>query len=96
MLVLCLLPGRSGPAYLIGILYHGGYDTVPLEWTMATSWIPDALYKQILANVPISCVYFCLVSEGKILLVYRKDYTKIIPVTRILSNIEDVTAFDIP
>jgi len=37
-------------------------------------WIPDTLYSDILANVPISCVDFCLVSEGKILLVYRKDF----------------------
>ena len=35
--------------------------------------IPQDLYNQILTNMPIPCVDFCLVSQGMVLLVLRKD-----------------------
>jgi len=40
---------------------------------MTYDLISQELYDQILANMPIPCVDFCLVSQGKVLLVYRKD-----------------------
>jgi colanic acid biosynthesis protein WcaH len=40
---------------------------------MSTQYIPDSLYAKILANVPISCVDFCLAYKGRILLVKRID-----------------------
>jgi colanic acid biosynthesis protein WcaH len=40
---------------------------------MATSLIPQELYEQILRNVPVACVDVALVSNGKVLLVQRKD-----------------------
>jgi colanic acid biosynthesis protein WcaH len=36
--------------------------------------IPQDLYNQILANVPIACVDLAIVSNGSVLLVKRKDH----------------------
>ncbi|MBD3262467.1 MAG: NUDIX domain-containing protein [Candidatus Altiarchaeales archaeon] len=45
-----------------------------MENTATTSpWVDDNLYKQILKNVPISCVDIAILHEGRILLVKRKD-----------------------
>jgi colanic acid biosynthesis protein WcaH len=35
--------------------------------------IPKSLYKQIIDNIPILCVDLIIYSEGKVLLVYRKE-----------------------
>ncbi|MBD3262202.1 MAG: NUDIX domain-containing protein [Candidatus Altiarchaeales archaeon] len=37
------------------------------------NWIKDDLYRSILENVPIACVDICIVRDGKVLLVTRKD-----------------------
>ncbi len=37
------------------------------------TFIPDDLYKEIIANVPIACIDIAIKFEGKILLVKRRD-----------------------
>jgi colanic acid biosynthesis protein WcaH len=40
---------------------------------MLKQFIPDALYHQILENIPIACVDIAIVAQGAVLLVIRKD-----------------------
>lgn len=40
---------------------------------MTPNFIPDDLYKQILEHMPILCVDFILVQNGKVLLTYRTE-----------------------
>src|SRR4051812_44098689 len=40
---------------------------------MATPFLPQSLYKQILESIPIACVDIAVMSQGKVLLVQRKD-----------------------
>ncbi len=37
------------------------------------SYIPEELYREILKNVPIACIDVAIVSDGRVLLVKRKD-----------------------